>query len=813
MAGPSSGHTICISQQPDKGGISLSMKHAKKSRWRFILLGCLATAAALVLAFGILIIVWMQGDSWKQLDLDRLENMKQTIFIYDSQDQPVANLSSQENRVLVPLSQISPYLQQAFIATEDTRFYSHPGIDIKRIFGALWADIKSGSLAQGASTLTQQLVKLTHLSNEKTFTRKIQEAILALQVEQHYTKDEILTLYLNVVYFGNGAYGAEAAAQSYFGKSAADLTCAEAAQLAGIVKAPSTYAPHINMEKSLERRNLILGLMREQGIIDESLYQSALQEEPELKLSRPGQYEYGYYIDAAISEAMERLGMSYEELVSSGYRIYTGLEPWLQQACEEAFADGSLFPADAADGTQVQGAMVFLSSDTGLAAALMGGREYTARRGFDRSTQALRQPGSTIKPLLCFGPAIELKGYSPATPILDEPMDFNGYTPRNASDTYKGWITLRYALSHSVNVPAVQLLQQTGVSLAKSYAEAAGITFDPQDDSLALALGGFTQGVTPLSLAGAYTCFADGGMAHEPALIRRITDSSGKVVYEHTVKDKRVFSEETTFLISDMLTDTVKEGSAQALQSTGIPLACKTGTVAYEKDGVEGVRDIWAAAYNEEYVGVCWMGFDTTDPEHCLPASASGGKYPVPMLARVFAQLYPQGGAPEFTPPSGIVEATVDQAAIEQGQLMLASAYTPAASRLVDYFKRGTEPTATSTYWSFPAAPVITESGIGEAGLPYIRFLQKDPACATYLYRSSDGGHTYQKAAQFDPGHEAIAWEDETAQAGQAYRYYLQSVRLDTGEHPFLGGKTDEISLEPKPPRREGDFFSRFFGW
>ncbi len=789
------------------------MKHAKKSRWKSVLIGCLAAAAALILACGIFIMVWMQGDSWKQLDLDRLENMKQTIFIYDSQDQPVANLASQENRVLVPLSKISPYLQQAFIATEDTRFYSHPGIDIKRIFGALWADLKSGSLAQGASTLTQQLVKLTHLSNEKTFTRKIQEAILALQVEQHYTKDEILTLYLNVVYFGNGAYGAEAAAQSYFGKSAADLTCAEAAQLAGIVKAPSTYAPHINMEKSVERRNLILRLMREQGFIDETLYQSALQEEPELKLSRPGQYDYGYYIDAAINEAMEKLGMSYEELVSSGYRIYTGLEPWLQQACEEAFADDSLFPSNAADGTQVQGAMVFLSSDTGLAAALMGGREYTARRGFDRSSQALRQPGSTIKPLLCFGPAIELKGYSPATPILDEPMDFNGYTPRNASDTYQGWITLRYALSHSVNVPAVQLLQQTGVSLAKSYAEAAGITFDPQDNSLALALGGFTQGVSPISLAGAYTTFADGGIAHEPALIRRITDSTGKVVYEHKDEQKRVFSEETSFLISDMLTDTVEEGSAQALKSAGIPLACKTGTVAYEQDGVEGVRDIWAAAYNEEYVGVCWMGFDTTDPEHCMPSSASGGKYPVPMLARVFAALYPQGGAPDFAPPAGVVQATVDQAAIEHGQLMLASAYTPAASRLVDYFKRGTEPTASSTYWSFPAAPVITGSGVNEAGRPYIRFLQKEPDYATYLYRSSDGGQSYQKVAQFDPGHAAVDWEDRTAQDGQVYQYYLQSVLLDTGEHPFLGGKTDIITLGAEEPRHERDFFSRFFDW
>ncbi len=813
MAGPSSGHTIRISQKLDKGGIHSSMKHAKTSRFKSIAIWCLAVMAALVLTCGILLMVWMRGDSWKELDLDRLENMKQTIFIYDSQDQPVANLASQENRVLVPLSKISPYLQQAFIATEDTRFYSHPGIDIKRIFGALLADIKSGSLAQGASTLTQQLVKLTHLTNEKTFTRKIQEAILALQVEQHYSKDEILTLYLNVVYFGNGAYGAEAAAQSYFGKSAADLTCAEAAQLAGIVKAPSSYAPHINMEKSLERRNLILKLMRDQGFIDETLYQSSIQEEPELKLSRPGQYDYGYYIDAAINEAMEKLGMSYEELVSSGYRIYTGLEPWLQQACEEAFADDSLFPADAGDGTPVQGAMVFLSSDTGLAAALMGGREYTARRGFDRSTQALRQPGSTIKPLLCFGPAMELKGYSPATPILDEPMDFNGYTPRNASDTYKGWITLRYALSHSVNIPAVQLLQQTGVSLAKSYAEAAGITFDPNDNSLALALGGFTQGVTPISLAGAYTTFADGGVAHEPALIRRITDSAGKVVYEHKDQQTRVFSEETTFLINDMLTDTVEEGSAQALQAAGIPLSCKTGTVAYEADGVEGVRDIWAVAYNEQYVGVCWMGFDTTDPDHCMAASASGGKYPVPMLARIFSALYPQGDAPEFTPPSGVVQVAVDQAAIENGQLMLASAYTPATSRLVDYFKRGTEPTAASTYWDFPAAPILTGSGTDENNRPYISFLQKDPSYATYLYRSDDEGRTYQKVAQFDPGHGAVTWVDQTAQEGQVYRYYLQSVRLDTGENPFLGGKTDVITLGESQPRRGRDFFSHFFGW
>jgi len=785
------------------------MKKSGKAIFKTILLWMMSLTAGLILICGLLLAIWMQDDSWPELDFNRLENMKQTIFIYDDQDQQVANLANRENRVLVGLDRISPYLQQAFILTEDARFYAHPGVDIYRIFGAVWANFRSGSLDQGASTLTQQLIKLTHLSPEKTFVRKIQEAVLALQAEQHYTKDEILTLYLNIVYFGNGAYGVEAASQSYFGKSALDLTCSEAALLAGIVKAPGTYAPHINLEKSIERRDLILGIMYENGAIDETLYQASLAETPMLKLSRPGNYDYGYYVDAALDETTEKLDISYEELISSGYHIYTALEPWLQTACENVFSDAAYFPADAADGTQVQGALGFLDSDTGMVKALMGGREYTTQRGFDRFRNALRQPGSTVKPLLAFAPAIELNGLSPATPILDAPMSFNGYTPGNAGGGYHGWITLRYALSHSVNIPAVQLLDDVGIPLAKSYAENAGLTFASADNGLSLALGGFTHGVTPLSLAGSYTVFAGDGIAHTPSMIRCITDNSGNILYRHESDGRRVFSRETVFLINDMLLDAVEEGSAQALQQAGIPLCCKTGTVAYEGASISGVRDVWAAAYNTDYIGVCWMGFDNTNDDHCLPSSASGGKYAVPVLAKIFSDLYPQGNAPEFSAPLNVVKVTVDRTAAKQGKLMLASEYTPGVSRMTDYFTRGTEPTVTTTFWGLPDAPDILDHGISEKRLPYIRFQQKSTAYRTLIFRSDDGGASFQEIVRFEPGHQLLLWEDASAQIGKRYIYYLQSQLPDEGNTAIDGSKTDTLSMVV--PFWD-DFFYQFFG-
>ena len=411
-------------------------------------------------------------------------------------------------------------------------------------------------------------------------------------------------------------------------------------------------------------------------------------------------------MDAALEEACEVLDMSYEELLSSGCHIHTFLEPWLQSACEEAFAQDDLFPADAADGTPVQGAMCFLDADTGMVTALVGGREYLTHRGLNRCTDALRQPGSTIKPLLCFAPAIELQGLSPATPVLDAPKSFDGYTPGNADGSHQGWITLRYALSHSVNVPAVQLLQDVGIPLAKSYAEDAGLTFAPEDHGLSLALGGMTRGVTPLSLAGAYTVFADNGIAHTPSLLKCITDARGRLLYQHQSDGHKVFSRETAFLINDMLEDAAEEGSARALQQTGFPLSCKTGTVSYEGSAVKGVRDLWAAAYNSDYVGVCWMGFDRTDDEHCLPASASGGKYAVPMLARIFGSLYPQGSAPTFTPPLNVVEASVDARAAARGELLAASDDTPLQARRTEYFIRGTQPTASDV-----KAPSIESQG------------------------------------------------------------------------------------------------------
>ena len=622
----------------------------------------LIAAAAGIALLGILLLLlalWMSGDDWQSLEPERLDAMLSSTVILDAAQQPIARLCGTENRIPVALGDISPWLIRAVVDVEDARFYEHPGVDVRRIAGALLADLRAGGPVQGASTLTQQLIKLTHLTAEKTVVRKVKEAVLALQAEQHFSKDEILTVYLNYIYFGNGTYGAEAASRGYFGKSAKDLTVSEAAVLAGIICAPGEYAPHLDRQAATERRNLVLRRMKEMGDLDGEQYETLIREPIELHMPEEAR-AWGWYVDAATREAGEKLGRSGQELALGGYRIETAMEPHIQRLCQRVLADESFFPANAGDGTRVQGALVVLNAKTGLAAALVGGRESTTQ-GFNRAIRAKRQPGSALKPFLVYAPAVELRGYTPETPVLDAPLDLQGYAPGNANGAYAGWVTLREALSRSLNTPAVRLMDEIGVETCKCYAEGAGIIFDEADRSLALALGGMTYGVSPMELAGAYTALAAGGTAHAPSTIKSIRDRKGEVLYRADTDGKRVFSEKTAFLVTDMLCSAVKNGTAQSLAGLGIPLAAKTGTVAY-RGGVKGTRDLWTAAYNPDYVAVCWMGFDQTDDGHCMPQHDSGGAYAGRLLSEVFGELYRQGGAPEFTGPESAPEDGPDDA-------------------------------------------------------------------------------------------------------------------------------------------------------
>ncbi len=746
-----------------------------------------AIALLLTTVFLLVGAVWVMGlYGMTELDVEKITSASQTLFLYDGEDAVIAGVHGSEDRTNVTLRDVPLYVRNAVIAVEDVRFYSHNGVDLRRIVGALIADIKAGNLDQGASTLTQQLIKLSHLTSEKTFARKIQEAILAIQLEQKFSKDEILEMYLNYVYFGGGAYGIEAASQRYFSKNVSDLTLAEGALLAGIVKSPSYYAPHLNPEASVSRRNLILDLMHENNFISKEACEAAKAEELVLNEKKGGIYPHGYYVETAMDEAKSILDIDQERLLSGGYRIYTYLDTNLQQSCEDIMADPSLFPADAADGERVEGAIVTIDPRSFGITAMVGGRSYEVRRGLNRATDIKRQPGSAIKPILVYAPALENYGYTAASLLLDEKTDFNGYSPRNSGDKYSGYVTMRQAVTRSLNVPAVRLLSNIGVYSGKSFASRLGIVFDERDTSLSLALGGFTYGVSPKMLCGAYAAFASGGTYRDSACVRKITDSEGNVLYEQVNMGERVMSEDTAFIMTSMLNSCITSGTGRRL-NTGIPLAGKTGTTGLAE--TNGNKDAWMAAYNNELVATVWIGFDSTDSEHSLPEDATGGTYPAAILARVFDSKYPNGeGAPDFEQPKSINRVRLDAATLEvEHRLTLANALTPAQDAFYEYFSGSTTPTQSTDYWVVPSPPGGLTAIAASDGKPVLSFSPVEKFILYRLYRTDSSGGT-SMLGEFAGDTGDITYKDKSAEYETLYEYYVLPV------HPELTVVGEEVT-------------------
>ncbi len=757
-----------------------------------VLTGTLLTLGCFIFFFSYL----MGLEEWKEFDPKKIGEMQQTLLIYDADGTETAALHGLQNRVYVTIDRIPDYVKNAFIAVEDERFYEHNGVDLIRIAGAFVEDLKSGSLAQGASTISQQLVKLTCLTGVKTISRKLQEAVMAYKLEQVYTKDQILEMYLNYIYFGNGAYGIEAAAKVYFGETVQTLTVAQAALLAGAIKSPTNYAPHLHIENSIKRRDLVLSLMGEQGLITSK--QEAQAKLEQVKLVPESEVKYDYFSDMVLCEAEDILNMDTEELLASGYRIHTTLNQGLQNEVTALFENSTNFPKDAADGEQCQAALVILDSETSDIRAIMGGRQYETRRGLNRAVDMKRQPGSTIKPVLVYAPAMEKLGYSPATLVLDEKGDFDGYVPKNFSDSYAGWVTVREALASSLNLPAVRTLQAVGIDVAKMYAARVGISFEEEDKGLTLALGGFRKGVTPLALCNAFTPFANGGYFSYPSCISRIEDARGNAVYERPQTKTGVLSEDTAFMMTSMLQSAVEEGTARRLITDGVSIAAKTGTSG--SDGISGNRDVWTVAYNTDYTLCCWMGFDSTDEAHCLPTSATGGTYPALIAKQVFEYLYGGGAAPVFERPGGVVEATIDAKSLMAGdEPQLASAYTPKEERLDEFFLEGEAPTEYSTYWSAPIAPGDLTVSCGAGGYPDITFTPLNSYIIYRLMRTDIATGQTVKVGEFSGNRDRVSVKDDSVLYGHTYQYFVLPVHpeIEADGEPLTGAASDikEIAL------------------
>ena len=626
--------------------------------------------------------------------LGRLTEMSRASVFYDHKGRQAFTISK-EQRIEVPLDQISPNLKAALLAIEDQRFYEHNGVDLVRVGGAAFANLREQRAAQGASTITQQLARLSFLTPEKTVTRKVQEIILAALIEEEYSKDQILELYLNKVYFGSGLHGAEAASLGYFGKHAADLTVADAALLAGLVKAPSSYAPTANLERALKRRTVVLQAMREMGAIDEATFKSSRATPVVINDTLRKEEPFGRFFKEHVKhELIARFGE--DRVYEAGLKVYTTIDVDMQRAADaeverslEAIEKKRTAKQRAANPAALQASLFAIDPRSGEVRAMIGGRDFV-QSNYDRATQARRQPGSAFKPFV-YAAALEA-GFTPATLLerLDEPTQTlqGAWVPEDGHSSASS-MTMRTALRTSSNRAAVRMIEDLGIKKAVDYAERVGIGTMPSVPSLALGAGE----VTLESLTTAYSVFASGGLRRTPVYIKRVEDRDGQVLYTAPYESEQVVAPETAFLMTHMLADVVNYGTAWKARQLGfkLPAAGKTGTT-------NDYHDAWFVGYTPRLVTGVWIGFD--QPQTIM-ASGYAAEVAVPLWAGFMRSATAGDPAEWYKAPKNVIAAQVCRLSGKrpteacEGATVLNDDGEASNQSMVytEYFVRGTEPT------------------------------------------------------------------------------------------------------------------------
>ena len=611
--------------------------------------------------------------------ISSLKNFRPSAItrIYSSDKVLIAELFA-EKRDPVSLKVIPEYLKKAMITTEDRNFYTHSGIDLKGIARAIIKDIWAGKFVEGASTITQQLAKTLFLNPKKTLVRKLKEAFLAFHLERRYTKDEILELYLNQVYFGSGAYGVESAARIFFNKSVKDLTLAECSLVAAMPKAPSRYSPLVNRDLSIKRRNIVLKQMLHTGIINETEYNNALNETLNLSKKNKHSLKAPYFVEYVKDFLENIIGSS--RLYKGGLTIYTTLSYELQKTAEDAITKGlsdleSRMKQQGIINPDPQSALVCLDIQSGGILAMIGGKDFY-KSPYNRATVARRQPGSAFKPIV-YAHAIE-KGFTQNMKILDAPVVFRGgkagedWKPENFSKTYQGEITLRKALALSENIPAVRLIEMLGPSSVVQFGYKLGIksTLSP---NLSLALG--TSEVTLLELTSAYTVFPNRGKSIKPYGVMEIVDHNGRIVWRAKPKKRLVMSRTGAAIITDMLMAVVKEGTGQKASIIKHPVAGKTGTT-------DKCKDALFVGFSPSIATGVWVG---QDKFVTLGKRETGARAALPIWMEFMEKALADKAFQYFDIPDDVVRLNIDPVTG-----LPENAKSPNA--VTALFKKGTEP-------------------------------------------------------------------------------------------------------------------------
>lgn len=550
-----------------------------------------------------------------------------------------------EFRLPVSLEHIPKHVQDAFIAIEDRRFYSHTGVDLRSITRAVYRDIVARDKREGGSTITQQLAKNLFLTNDKSWWRKIKEAMIALYLEREFTKEQILEMYLNVIYFGQGQYGVEAAANKFFHKSVDELTLEEGALLAGIIKAPNGYSPIDHPEKALERRNLVLETMEELDYITKEEMNQAVSKDITLNIStRKINPAHHTIADLAIKEAESLYGITMDELKAKRYRIVTSLDEEIQEIVYDQFQYDGYFPGN--DKETIEGAFVMIDAETGQIVAAQGGRRY--ERGNLNRVVEKRQPGSTFKPLAVYAPALESGKFTAYSMVPDKLEEWDGHEVRNYDNQYEGSVSIYDAIKKSKNTSSYWLLNEIGIPYAKQYLSEMGMNIE--DKGLSIALGGLKQGVSPIELVEGYRTFVHKGETIQAHTILEIYNNENKLIVSAKPESKQVFSEQVAWDMTEMLKDVVRSGTAQAGYYP-YELAGKTGSTQHSL--AEGkTRDAWFVGYTPEYVTALWIGYDVSDENHYL---TGGSSYPTQLTKKILTDMTERKKvAQTFTKPEGV---------------------------------------------------------------------------------------------------------------------------------------------------------------
>ncbi len=653
-----------------------NMKHNKKMKKivKICLFVGLFIVFALVIFLGTYFLVNYLKYQNIPLNTDALTSPALNIEMFDNNSEKIEDENS-FNGNYVTINKIPEKTKEAFISIEDKDFYKHNGLNKKRILKAVYNNLKSMSLKEGASTISQQLIKNTHLSNEKTFERKIKEMVLTKKLEKNFDKDKILECYLNLIYFGNNCYGIESAANYYFNKSTEELDLNESCLLAGMIKSPNKYSPILNPDNALKRRNLVLKEMEKDGKISANDLIQNSNKPISLNIHKESINKLNSYSQAVIDEATKILNLPAKQIAIGGFKIYT---------YEDSEKQANLIKAlESTDFKNCDYAGIVIDNEKHAVSAYSGQSAY-------KILDAKRQVGSCIKPVLVYAPALNENVITPATEVLDEKVTIGEYSPNNVGNKYSGYISVQNAVKNSVNTVAIKVLSYIGIDTGKMYASRMGFHFDEKDDSYALALGGMTYGENLKTLTNSYTTFANDGKYADAKFISHITDKNGKLVYEHKPIERQVFREDTACLMTNILKETAKSGTARKLSDVkNTEVASKTGTVG--KKNKNGNLDAYNISYTPEYAIGVWCG--NLDNETMY---ISGGNEPTEAVKKFITST--KITDKNFKQSSQVTEAKIDLLEKEENhRIVLASPNTPERYTETILFSRFNMPEEIST--------------------------------------------------------------------------------------------------------------------